>query len=370
MFWYIVLLIMMAFPLSLAYVGYVRKINMRVLVLPLSLMILFFFMSCRAENVGADTAQYVYGFRQICNTSLNNLARMEVYGLGGNYRLNFEFGYRMYNKAVSVFSTNGQAITVANSLMILLLLRKLIRTKSDYPFMSIWLYITLGIFQTQMNMSRNAIGILICYLGLKYIEERSFAKYILCILLAMLFHTSSILFIPFYWLAGRVKLTPKMLRRILIAAIALGFSFSVFKPFLVTSLPFGFGRYFGNNTQKFSSLLVGVFHVVLLLLTWLLTERTHRREAVEDEYVGMWMFVGNIFFFCVGYDVAAASRMAALFGPYLIVLIPNLLQKGIRSDRKRLAAIASILVLTGAQYVFRISVNNIGATQPYQFFWS
>ena len=370
MFWYNVILILLAFPLSLAFVGYVRKINMRVLVLPLSLLILFFFMSCRAESVGADTAQYIYGFKQICNTSLRDLTGTTIFGLGGNYRLNFEYGYRLYNKVVSFFSTDGQAITVANSLMIFLLLSKLLKTQSAYAFLSIWLYITLGTFQTQMNMSRNAIAILICYLGLRYIEKRNPVKYLLCILIATLFHSSSILFFPFYWLVDRIRLTPRILRWILIVAIALGFSFSVFKPLLVSRLPFGFGRYFGNDTQKFSSLLVGVFHVLLLLQTWLLTEHTQRKAAVQDERVGMWMFVGDVFFFCVGYDIAAASRMAALFGPYLMVLIPNLLRKGIRSDRRRLLAIALIMTLTGVQYIIRLSINNIGSTMPYKFFWS
>ena len=80
--------------------------------------------------------------------------------------------------------------------------------------------------------------------------------------------------------------------------------------------------------------------------------------------------MAEIFFFCVGYDVSAATRMAALFGLYMVLLLPNMLEMGIRSDKKRLVVIAIIIVLTGAQYVLRLKINNIGTKMPYQFFWS
>lgn len=38
----------------------------------------------------------------------------------------------------------------------------------------------------------------------------------------------------------------------------------------------------------------------------------------ECEAIGVWMLMLEMLFFCIGYDVAAATRMAALFGSYLI----------------------------------------------------
>ena len=370
MFWYIVILCLMAMPMTFVYVGYSKKINMNRLVIPMCAAVLLFFMACRAIEIGADTRQYVYGFRQICNIRLLDLFKVRVYGIGGGYELNFEYGYRLFNKLVSFISTNGQAITVANSVLIIVLLSTLIKKQSIYPFLSIWLYITLGIFQTQMNMSRNAIAILICYLAFRYIREQKLVKYLLCVLLAMTFHTSAILFLPFYWISGKLKLTPRLVRRMLIVAIALGFGFSFIRPYVVSALPFGYGRYFAGNTAKFESLAVGVFHLLLLLFTWTMTDRSERAKAVDDEIIGVWMFMAEVFFFCVGYDVSAATRMAALFGLYLIILIPNLLAKGIKSDQKRFMAIVMIIVLTAVQYILRLRINNIGTTMPYIFFWS
>ena len=107
MFWYITILFLMALPMSFAYVGYARKINMDKLIIPMCFAVLLFFMACRSIEIGADTKQYVYGFRQICNIRFLDLFRIRVYGIGG-YELNFEYGYRLFNKLISYISHNGR----------------------------------------------------------------------------------------------------------------------------------------------------------------------------------------------------------------------------------------------------------------------
>jgi len=370
MTWYIIILITMLIPMAFAYLGHIRHIDTSKLVIMFSASVLLLFMSCRSPEVGADTSQYIYGFKQISNTSLKELFDIRVIGLGGGYELNFEYGYRLFNKIVSFFSTSGQTITIANSILILLLLFSLIKEKSDDVFLSIWLYITLGIFQTQMNMSRNAIAILLCYHGLKYIEQRKLSKYLFFVILGTLFHTSSVLFIPFYWIVPKVELTKKNLWIILASSFILGLGFSIVRPYFVKYLPLGLGEYFIKNTAKFESLVVGALHLLLVLYVWIFISKTKRDDAIKEEQVGIWMFIANIVFFCIGFDVAAATRMAALFGPYLIILLPNMIKRGTKSENKRLLIVAVLIFLTGIQYILRLKINNIGSTLPYDFFWN
>lgn len=90
----------------------------------------------------------------------------------------------------------------------------------------------------------------------------------------------------------------------------------------------------------------------------------------ECEVIGVWMLMLEMLFFCIGYDVAAATRMVALFGPYLIIFIPRLIETGIESKSVRLNVIALVMALSGMQYIVRLQINNIGSTMPYQFFWA
>ena len=368
--WYIVIMGLMTIPMAFAYVGYRRKINADSLIIPVCTAFLLFFMACRDSKIGADTGQYVYAFQQISNTPLSKLFTMKIYGIGGGYEYNFEYGYRLFNKLVSLISTNEQAIIAATSLTALVLLSILIKKKSCCPLLSIWMYITLGIFQTEMNMSRNAIAIMICYLGFQFIRDKKPVKYLLCVFLGSMFHASSILFVPLYWLFWKVKLTPGFLKRVLITAAALGLGFSIIRPFVVKLLPFGYGRYFAGNTEKIVSLAVGLFHCMVLLLAWLMLDKDRRTEVLGSDKIGIWMFVAEVFFFCVGFDVEMAARMAALFGPYLLIWVPYLLMNGIQAEKNRFTAIVIMMLFVGFQYVLRISVNNIGTTMPYHFFWN
>ena len=287
----------------------------------------------------------------------------------GGYELNFEYGYRVYNKLVSMISEHSQAIIIFNGILIMILLGMLIKGYSPYVFLSIWLYVTLGVYQTQMNMARNAIAIFICYNGIKYIENRDLKKYLICICIATTFHVSSVLFIPVYWLAA-IRLTDKKIWVIIVFLCSVGFLFSLIRQIIVQFLPFGFGRYFIGNTTKFESLVVGAFHLMLVLFVFFFTERQKRADIFETEAVGIWMLIIEILFFCIGYDVASAARMAALFGPYLIVFVPRLIETGIGSKDERLNVIAMVAILSGIQYIVRLQMNNIGATIPYRFFGS
>lgn len=258
---------------------------------------------------------------------------------------------------------------MANSLLITFLLGKLIKSYSPCIFLSIWLYLTLGIFQTQMNMARNAIAILICYIGCRYIEKYDIKRFFLYVVTASLFHTSSILFAPLYWLVNHVKLTIRKVVEILLISIACGAAFSFIQPFLVNFLPFGLGHYFMGNTSKFEGLVLGVFHMTLFLFVVMLVKRQDRTRVIQCESIGIWMFLAEMLFFCIGYDIASATRMAALFGPYLIILIPRLIEHGIKSKNLRLNAIVMVFIITGIQYLVRLQINNIGSTMPYIFFW-
>lgn len=369
MSWYVVILFFLFILIGFDYLGHTRRINMDNLIILVCAMVLFFFMGCRSVTVGADTIQYVHGFRQICNTDFLDLFTINVYGFGWGYELHFEYGYRVFNKLVSYISQSEQAILFSTSLLIIVLLIVLIKNQSIYPYLSIWLYVTLGIFQTQMNMIRNAIAILICYLGFHYLKERKLLKYLLCVLIGMIFHVSAIVFIPLYWVVNCVKLTPKIVWSILIIAVLFGFGFAIIRSYIITVLPFGFGSYFQEETTRFEGLAVGVFHFLILLFTWFTMDCSEKTKIVKDEIIGIWTFVAEIFFFCVGYEVAAATRMAALFGPYLLILIPNLIGKGIKNASKRSIVIAMLMLFTGLQYILRLTINNIGATMPYQFFW-
>ena len=361
---------MLSGPMVFACIGYLKKVNTINLVMPLSFLILFIFMALRADSVGVDTKAYCWAFEQFRNINISEAFSATLYSVNSSYELQFEYGYRLYNDLLSVFGDSPRVILIANSVLILGLLYRLIKKYSAYPFFSIWLYITLGIFQTQMNMARNAIGILICYLAFEFIKEKKPIQYVLCILIAMSFHVSSILFLPIYWIVRNVPLTSRLAKCLFLCAIVVGVSFPLFRTSVLSFVPANYQEYtLGDTTIKYESLLLGAFHFSLVGLVYLFTNSSLRNQLAKLFPIGTWMFILDIFFYCVGLDWNIATRLAGLFGPFLIIYIPNLIAKGIHSRTKKAGLIVALVILCGAEYIIRLNFNNIGLTMPYEFYF-
>ena len=369
MFWYIVICILMLYPFSMVWAGSVSGKNTNHLALVSACMILCFFMAMRGWNIGVDTKYYCYVFEQFRDIPWSKILTAKTYATeAANWSFDFEPGYRIYNKILSCFSDSGQFVTISNSILIFILLYRLVRKNSPDYLLSIWLYITLGIYQTEMNVTRNAIAILFLYNAFVFIEKKQPEKYVLCCLLASSFHVAAIAFVPIYWIVHNTKLTiPKCIGFVSVS-MGIGLIFPLVSPYITSVLPYSVGKYFIKETMNLSSLLVGALNAGVFFSSYLMVEPRNRNGVLNSNKVGMTMLLLNMCLFGLNINVGYAARMAALFGPYLIIFIPRILEK-IESKNKKNWAKALIIALCGVMYIARLMINNIGGTMPYEFFW-
>lgn len=149
----------------------------------------------------------------------------------------------------------------------------------------------------------------------------------------------------------------------------LGLNFTFFQRILRRILPYRYARYMTSEGFSNASILVGVFGAILFLLVWFFMNDSERDICIEKCYIGNWMFTLNMCFFGLNLAIEAGARMAALFGPYLICLIPQMIDE-IKDSERRRWLITIIVMLSFMQFVARLLINNIGGTMPYQFFWT
>lgn len=369
MFWYLVICVLMMYPLSVRRAGSISGKKTQQLALLISCLILWFFMAFRHVSVGVDTQFYSYVFTQFPDIPFHKVFTAVTYATPQrNWTFDFEPGYRLLNKLVSLFSDSPQAITIVNSTLIIGLLYLFIRRESPNFLLSVWLYLTLGIYQTEMNVTRNAIAILIVYNAMSYARDRKFRIYLAWCLAASTIHMAALLFIPVYWLFHNVKFTPKLTLMLVLVSCVVGLIFPWISPLITAITPDSLDKYFQGSNEELGSLVVGMFNGALFLMVYSMMRRQERRQVFEDNAIGITMLVLNLCFFGLNIGLADASRMAALFGPYLIVLLPRAL-RCISSRNRRLDATAAVAVISGVVYILRMLVNNIGGTLPYQFFW-
>lgn len=369
MLWYLVLCALMLYPMSLARAGALSGKKTRHIALFTACAVLWFFMAFRDVSVGVDTKHYAYVYSQFRDIPFSKVFTAVTYANESESRaFDFEPGYRLANKLLSLLFESPQAITIFNSTVIMVLWYNLIRRESPDFMLSVWLLLTLGIFQTEMNVTRNAIAILMVYNGFGFLRRGEFVPYALICVLASLFHVAALVFLPVYWLVRRFPLTMNRAVLLVGASCLVGMAFPLVSPYLAALLPERFAKYFEGNNEKLQSLMVGFLNAGVFFLAWLMVPRRRRHEVFTRQRVGVMLLVINLCFFGLNIGLADASRMAALFGPYVIILVPRMLTL-IRNTTRRREAAALISVLCGVQYVLRLCINNIGGTMPYDFFW-
>ncbi len=366
---YIAICLSLLFPLYLQRQSERSGLPLDKTPLALCCLILFFFFAMRGEMVGVDTRHYCDVFRQFIDIPIRFVFSAPIYGSSANtWTFDFEPGYRLLNKLLTYLSDDGQTITITISVLIYTLLYRFVYRGSPNPWLSIWLFVTLGIFQTEMNVSRNAVAIFLCYFALPFIRERRPIAYISMVLLASTIHQTALLFLPVYCLIRYFPLNGRRMVLVFAAAVLIGINFSAFGSAIQSFIPAKYAKYLISTNIKLVSIAVGAFDVLVLLLSLLMLRREERFGMIAQDPVGSWIFLLHISFFALAIGFAAGARAAALFGPYMIILIPQILER-IENPRRANAAIVMVAVLCFMQYVARMTINNIGGTIPYQFFW-
>lgn len=369
MFWYIVICVLMLYPFCVVRAGALSDKKTQCLALGISCFILWFFMAMRDVSVGVDTKYYAHVFSQFKNIPLLETFTAETFATSSQtWSMDFEYGYRLYNKLLSYISGSPQMIIICNSTVILVLLFFLIRKASPDFLLSIWLYLTLGIFQTEMNVSRNAIAILIAYLGFQYLSQKKFWPFLLTCLVAMLFHKAAVLFLPVYWIVHNIEWSQKKMSLTVLVSLIVGILFPYIAPFLSGFLPYAVTKYFESNFSKMESMVVGVFYLALFIMIYILMNRNERKKVFTHCRLGTTLFTLNISCFALNFGIGYAARIAALFGPYMILYLPQMLQL-VESEQRRKIITLLLVVGCGCQYILRLCINNIGGTMPYAFFW-
>lgn len=158
---------------------------------------IFIIQALRAEFVGVDLSSYLPALQMV--RSIDIFAGERLY--------NYEAGYLLYSQVFSKLNFPNQWYLAVVALTIIAPIAYTWYENSKMPGLSIFIYITLGFFAFSFSGLRQAIALAIIFYSFKYIKEKSLIKFILCVALAMSFHTTAIIFVvayPLYYLRLRL----------------------------------------------------------------------------------------------------------------------------------------------------------------------
>ena len=199
-----------------------------------------------------------------------------------------------------------------------------IRRMSPNFYISILLFVMCGFYFDSMNLVRQYVAISLLFVAFTFFLNGENIKYLLCVLLAALFHYSVLVIFPFI-LLSRFRYSNWLLAIILCISYFGGtYLLNLIVSYVMPSL-MELGRYqytiedfdSGINTGilKLFYNLLGVF--ILLLYT----------KRVQTQYVFVNMVIIGLVLYNTFYLFMPARRLYLYFFPYIVVLFPYYLQK-------------------------------------------
>ena len=177
-----------------------------------------------------------------------------------------EIGYTLLNVLISFFTENRYIFILIVTLIIYTLLFVSIKKYTvNYPLATI-LFLGLWFFFT-FTYLRQVLGATIVWLGIQYVIERKFWKFLMVFLIAFSMHNSAIIFFPLYFVPRR-KFSPRLIVGIMLSLLILGLSplpNSLFQVYESSSIVERHADYNASGGLRIPYILEAFFFLYLIL---------------------------------------------------------------------------------------------------------
>ena len=234
------------------------------------------------------------------------------------YNWHFEIGFFTLIKAVAFFKVSYVWFFIVVAVITIFPIANAVRKRSPYPIFSMTLYVLLFFFCSSFNTPRHSIAIAIIIWASKYIIEKKFWNYLICVAFATTFHTSAVVFIGLYFI-GKIKINNKTkIAMIVFAAITLIFGRRLTTFFL--SLWPQYSIYIGYESGSALSDLI-VQAAILVLLERTRTNVDGEMEKREFKFFYCCTFFAIIMSAMTSVNILFA-RLEAYFYIFSILAIP------------------------------------------------
>ena len=268
--------------------------------------------------------------------------------------LNYSIGYIIYNKLLYLISPNHELLLIVTAFISIAPFWFAFYKFSKSIYFSAIIYMASPLFLLAYSGLRQIIAIGICCIALYYLVQKRLLKFVICVAVAFLFHSSALLFLvayPVYYI--RIKRTNRL---ILLSIIPVVY---IFRKQLFSEMSGLFG-YSGSVSETGA----GRFLLFLIVLYVFLT-------LLSNEETNGWLNL--LFVACLIQTMAGVNSLVLRAGYYFLISLPIAVPNVMLNAKK---SRGSILALYGAYTFFVLYgiytiIYNSGWAEayPYAFFW-
>ena len=271
---------------------------------------------------------------------------VEMFSLISQKRLvSSEFGFNLFVRIMQLVCGEGKfeyiPIFGAISFVTIFFSLKAIYEQSDWFMGSLFLFMMNGLYFSSFNSIRYYLVLAFAAFSFRYVMQKQYGRFLICILFAATFHKSVLVVIPVYlvcrWLAeNRLKWYHYVCGAILL--LSLVFGRDIYRRIIFTFYEFYEGSEFDVVRYSYTNIAkcLGTFVLCVICRGQL------GKENLRDRFLA-WLNVVGLVTYTFGAFIPEVSRIAYYFTIGQIFLIPNLLfsmEKGWK--RNALIAVTTI----------------------------
>lgn len=356
----------------------------------------------RSDQIGIDLSHYYNKYYPLFkNVDWDKLQSVTISG-------DWELGFCAFCKIIGQISTSTQCFVIFTSMFTMIPYALFIYRNSDDVIFSTVFFLGYHIFMMSMNVIRQAMAVGIILLGLEALKRKKYAKFVIYVAVATLFHTTAIIAL-FFILCD--KLTFKKNTFYILTLATVGFSvvyrFLFEKLLSISSISDLYGIYStsgaGDSGGYITFHTLGMFAIALIVFvycstvyrcetvlcrpyrcgkhgrtTFSLKGSVIKMNRIAPDTIVYWsesmlmysVYLAVLFRFSA-FIINVTARFSLYFIPFLMIAFPHAINKVQKENNRKLMQIGMLAVIIF--FFLYLGFTRAGAmwgTVPYRFFWS
>lgn len=225
----------------------------------------------------------------------------------------------------------------------------------------------LGPFSTGLNTMKQAVAMAIIFWGLNYVYKKNIVKYILCVILAVMFHTSAIIAIPIYFVYNSENDKIWNIRSVISVFIAIIASVNVLNILsAISRIDFmNISRFSSYSTEGTGNLTFfwSLFEFAIILLL------QNKLAIIDDKNKLLIVLMGlGLSLNAIGFISVFVKRISLYFTSYSLLVLFSQSSKAIPQYRyNRVICNIVFFLFFIAIFVLYYYLSGQGHIIPYQF---
>lgn len=305
---------------------------------------LFLLLVLRHDYVGTDTQNY--HFLYDCLADGNFSTSLE------NVSISSEYGFYILNHVLASNGLPFRCLLIISAALYVGAISYLIYKYSQKPCLSYFIFLTYGFFIFNTTM-RQCFALSFCIIALVLSINKKITLSLLFCLVACLFHSTAIVFLPVYFIT-RLEYD----KRSYLLVLAVGVFMALF-----SSVIFKYGIELSDKNYK--EVATGGYGTLLLMSLVATLGFFYRKQLPPTNKYWLFLLLIGICLFPVAQFHPALFRINMYYRIFIVIYIANILN--LKTQITNL--IYPLIILIGL-YQFTIGNKNAGIrTFPYVFFW-